>query len=755
MVGGTTGRTAGGTTGGAAGGAGPGISRAGSPADSPPYAARDFQSIPMTHAAEDVFSPPMAANRRAEVKACKDPMAYRFFQAHPLATAEGNQAQLYLRLAATDSIRPVGELAPVTYTWRPDRVERRMRYEQLELTSVLRVAPHWDALLLELVIRNTGAAEAAPDLFLRLLSGVEKLADTSVWNTVAFPAAETRWDEPRRAFVFRGPGGATAVQGVDQPVLNPRSSIALAEWVSDGDMRLIVSNRVKSPSVYAGFALPVRLPPGESWTLRFVHVIAEDEPRALAGYDALRRGFDPECAAADRDWEEEIGAAFTPGNRRFSGCLPTLRDVPEPIERAYLGGVSNLLFMRRTPSAGILPSVYKTISPRSGPTCWLWDVEQTAATLALLDPAFLKGICGAWMQSDIHRGWAINYLTGGMLGTTYSVNDYALFNTAFEYLRLTRDTAWLDERVGSATTSGHLLRCATRWRERPRMGHLADYGTARNLLECVPTYEHGVASLNAANAWMGRRLAELLDSRLAAGEREALESDAARITAEVLARLMREDGTFSCLYPDGRLQPVAHCFDYVMVSAALDECISPGVRQRMTDFCLGRLLTPSWMHALAPDDPAAALNFRTDHSATGAYASWPAQCIRALGRAGRHAEILHWLGVGNPGGGIAGVARQGPYGQGTFHGGPGSLLEGGAARKAPDDAPHYEEWIDCAGGAFAWAILEAVFGLQVPTRGPVSISRAAWDLVPSARIENLVIAGTRYRVDGGALEEIA
>jgi hypothetical protein len=30
---------------------------------------------------------------------------------------------------------------------------------------------------------------------------------------------------------------------------------------------------------------------------------------------------------------------------------------------------------------------------------------------------------------------------------------------------------------------------------------LADYGGADNLLECVPTYIHKVAALNAANAW--------------------------------------------------------------------------------------------------------------------------------------------------------------------------------------------------------------------------------------------------------------
>ena len=66
-------------------------------AGSPAYSTASFQSLPLCHTAEEVFTPPMVSNRRAEAKACKDPVSYRFFQSHPLVTAEGNQAQLYLR----------------------------------------------------------------------------------------------------------------------------------------------------------------------------------------------------------------------------------------------------------------------------------------------------------------------------------------------------------------------------------------------------------------------------------------------------------------------------------------------------------------------------------------------------------------------------------------------------------------------------------------------------------------------------------
>lgn len=36
----------------------------------------------------------------------------------------------------------------------------------------------------------------------------------------------------------------------------------------------------------------------------------------------------------------------------------------------------------------------------------------------------------------------------------------------------------------------------------PAPDPLTDYGTPANLLECVPTYQHKVPSLNAANAYM-------------------------------------------------------------------------------------------------------------------------------------------------------------------------------------------------------------------------------------------------------------
>ena len=307
-------------------------------------------SVPMTHTTDEPFAPPMATNWWAEVQACHDPIAYRFFTAPPLATAEGLHAELYLRLPERDQVVPLHALgAPVTHQWYPDRVVRWMEHDGLRFSSLMTLAPDRDVLLLEIVVENLRpTARSGLRLFLKLLSGVQRLVDFSSWNTVALPVAATRVDADRNAFVFVGEGPACSVQGTDRPSRSYRSSVAYAEWLGDANLNGIVSNRVRSPSVVAGLEYEVDLAPGERWRLRYVNALAEREETALAWYDETHRSFDDVVRAARRAWERELAAAFTPGNDRFSGHLPTVEGVHAAVERVYLTGALNLLFMKRT-----------------------------------------------------------------------------------------------------------------------------------------------------------------------------------------------------------------------------------------------------------------------------------------------------------------------------------------------------------------------------------------------------------------------
>jgi hypothetical protein len=215
--------------------------------------------------------------------------------------------------------------------------------------------------------------------------------------------------------------------------------------------------------------------------------------------------------------------------------------------------------------------------------------------------------------------------------------------------------------------------------------------------------------------------------------------------------LYRPGGYFACRQPDGSEVDVQHCYDFGVVMATLCDDLGAERRRQLIRFFQTRLQTPSWMRALAADDPANSFSQRTDHMATGAYTSWPAYAIRALCDTGHHGEALHWIGMGNESGGLAGVARQGPFGQGTFHGGPGSLLEGTAARKATDDPPHYEEWIVVSGGAYIGAVLEGLFGANATLYNGITASQALLAHQPQARFFALRYQGKTYDYLDGAL----
>ena len=106
-----------------------------------------------------------------------------------------------------------------------------------------------------------------------------------------------------------------------------------------------------------------------------------------------------------------------------------------------------------------------------------------------------------------------------------------------DYLNVTGDRAFLSEKINGQTVLEHLDAIATNWKKLVRPGRtLADYGGAANLLECVPTYIHEVASFNAANIWMMRRVAEIQEAQGNKMRAAELRADAEHLLPAVLDR---------------------------------------------------------------------------------------------------------------------------------------------------------------------------------------------------------------------------
>lgn len=261
--------------------------------------------------------------------------------------------------------------------------------------------------------------------------------------------------------------------------------------------------------------------------------------------------------------------------------------------------------------------------------------------------------------------WGYDYAARRGVGNFYSTNEITLFTLIDAYARATGDTAFLNTSYlvgpfpnGSSvetTVFATALELATHWRAPiyNASDHLADYGEAKNLLECVPTYIHRVASINAGNAFMARTLAPIVEAWGNTALAASLRADAVAIADAVMTRLYvsaaaagggDRGGFFRALYPNGTSRDVRHVMDFVYVSSwlGLEEeggRINATTASEMAAFVSRELIVPHWMRALSLNDSAAPLSNRSDHGPSGAYIGWPALTVRTLGLRGTRAAF--------------------------------------------------------------------------------------------------------------------
>ena len=154
---------------------------------------------------------------------------------------------------------------------------------------------------------------------------------------------------------------------------------------------------------------------------------------------------------------------------------------------------------------------------------------------------------------------------------------------------------------------------------------LADYGTETHLLECVPTYTHKVAALNAANAWMMRGSATVAEGRGEAGRAAELRALADNISSLVRTKLYVEGNTDGGFWyaeqPNGYKVPVRHVIDFISIGTALADDLSPTQKRQMSGFVKRELLAGHWMRALSLNDSSllhpSANSDRKDHGPLG------------------------------------------------------------------------------------------------------------------------------------------
>ncbi|HVE93153.1 MAG TPA: hypothetical protein VNE62_12770 [Actinomycetota bacterium] len=675
----------------------------------------ELASDTLVHRFGDLFNPPGLTNFLGCVQVDNDLFAIRGLNFPPLATSDITTAALYVDRRfwhATGS--------PVSFTWRPDRVVRESSFRDLNLRTTTVLVPGQTAAVVHLEIHNTGPSRTV-ELRIGLRGSVTRHPDP--WTAPLPPFEldnEVFVDAGRQALEFHSRRtGAVSLQGAW-----PRATLIAPD----------------------GLLFDIPMDAGDRTTISYVNVLADSVDEARRVYDSVVARAPEVIAEAEREWDEEIRAVFTPGNDRYSGSLPILETTDSEMRRLYHAGVLGVVYFKRDSPHSAIGRGYDTLMPRYWQTTtFLWDYSLSATVHAMLDPDVMRGYLQRWMGWDAHRHFGIEWMSGGPVGQWYSVNDFAMCKTMREYVRWTGDSAWLESSFTSASgarrpVSDYVVDYATGWERLKSASGLADYGGIDNLLECVSTYVHEVASLNAANVFNMRWAAEVLEGLGRGAEARDLSERAARLAGDIHQQLYSPgNGYWNARHPDGRLVAVRHCYDLITVLNVLHDDLPETTKAEMVRFFFEHLHSPTWMHALSPDDPDAMFSVRPDHQWNGAYTAWPALAVTGLYAIGESARAYEWLR------GLAKSANQGPFSQAHF---AESVVpaDSGGARKASPELPYINDWACSSGGAWVNVFIESLFGVRTGAGG-LTASPAFEGFDAGARLVGLPFQGALYNVD--------
>jgi hypothetical protein len=564
--------------------------------------------------------------------------------------------------------------------WYPYQALRRGEAGGLAIQSATRLVYERRGALIRLTISNPGDAARPAVVRIKLAA---RTSEHALWRW-AIP----RDNEPTRFTAESAAAGRQLIERDQKGQLGNAFAFAFAS--APDELRAAGG---EGEAIWH-FTLPAK----GVRTIEYTLAIGETGPAvpalALDWADHFSAAFD----GCQRDWSRRFTAMFTPGNPYFSGHLPVLQTSDERMRRLYYMSVVSLLSIYRT-GFPVAPRVYVSNTPESNTIMmYFWDTREWATALALLDPVMMKSYLKDWLAKGIYKGYAEEYLTGTLQGPWYSANDLSIFILIQAYLGVTADRAFLGERAGGQTVLEHLDSIAVNWQTLVRPGRtLADYGEANNLLECVPTYIHEVASFNAANIWMMRQVADL---QAAAGHKaraEQLRALAGRLLPAVLDLYEPGQGVWDARHRDGSRVQIRHVFDYATIGLSIPGDLSAGMRRDMTGFVVRELLVDHWMRAQSLSDPAASRSLRPDHGPMGAYCAWPGETMAAMCEFGEYAAALDLLHR------CVDVTREGPFSQSR------QLLT-----TRPDSAvviaPGPQTYNASNGGSFAETIIRNFFG---------------------------------------------
>lgn len=513
--------------------------------------------------------------------------------------------------------------------WYPYQVLRKAAVGGLALQSTVRMGFEQQAVLLELEVTNT--AHNAADVGINIALGGYLRSYPGTWQ----------WGVPRQYGDFSAWNSQLTGGGQGLVVTDSTSPAAAAFAFASGSQPDTLS--LADGTGVASWRLSLQ--PNEQRMFRFVMAAGTEAGAAAQSAATAASQFSPLFAQAKSQWEKRFADAFTPGNGHFSGSLPVLATAEASLRDLYYRGVVSLLALERTSYPQYFPRVYTTAGPQWGVTLsYFWDTSLFAPLLVLLDPAMVREQAMRWLELGIYNGYAVDALSGALVGPWYSANDLSVFTMLLSYVTFTGDMGFLDEQAAGMSVIDHMQAMAEHWQQlEVAATGLADYGGESNLLEEVPNYVNQVPSLNGANVWMMRQLATLREARGETAAATQLGQLAQDLASRVLGLYVPGQGYWETVHDDGTRVAVRHVYDFDTIGRLMTDDLTEAMRSQMADFVSTELMAGGWIRALALPDPDASNSLRTDHGSNGAYDAWPALAAGAMGLLGHYDRVLQML----------------------------------------------------------------------------------------------------------------
>ncbi|MGB6690574.1 MAG: hypothetical protein WBE76_22280 [Terracidiphilus sp.] len=597
--------------------------------------------------------------------------------------------------------------------WYAYQAERRASAGDLEVLSTNRLVMEDTIVLWRLRLTNAGSAEKSFRIGVAADGELKPAAAGLEIQAVAL------LDEVVDDFA----GGGARLRVVNRDSPNARD----AKWKTTAIYHFLDGAKAKATEPEVQWTMLLK--PGESREIRFLMSATDVNGRQSAEADQATSAawFEAQWERAKRVWEERWSAVFTPGNRFFSGNAPLLTTDDGAIHEIYYRSVLTLLVLLRTNLWS--NRTFITSGERAKGTVFYWDTSLFSTLFAMLEPKQMKEQLKLFLEQDPHADAVIIFkaqrppspekirVPAGWDLRGYAANDLSIFRLTWSYLCVTQDMDFLREKIADQTVLERLRVLATNWKKllRAPADTLADYGEARNLLECVPTYIHKVPSFNAADVWMMREFAGILQAIGEPDEARQMHAEADAMVKAVMTLYVPGTGVWVSLHPDGSRVEMRHCYDFATVGRFMASDLSGNVRGEMVGFVKRELLMEKWMRAQSMLDVAAAVSDRPDHGSMGAYDAWPAVTVDAMCALGYWEDAIPFLRR------TQAAIYEGVYAQAHEFYGPNRRQYDAPVRIAQREGCMRE----CTGGgAFAETIIGTLFGFAARPGGKPALMDA-------------------------------